>query len=204
MPTDEFVEDEEARLQRIVSQNLDFVTKRVEQFVDMAYTDFNILIFETYVFIDADAAFHILLLVSQADLISPHMIALKIQAKEQLTTDEEVSMRFQFTNSEEYARFHDTQRIYKLRYMYQHTRPIAVKPLILSCNGSVEDLSHKELLKIVATLPDAQREVFNLFVFENYSHKEIAEILNINQNNCRWHLNDARRRLKEKINALIK
>ncbi len=67
----------------------------------------------------------------------------------------------------------------------------------------LENMSHKELLKIIATLPDAQREVFNLFVFENYSHKEIAEMLNINQNNCRWHLNDARRRLKEKINALI-
>ena len=67
----------------------------------------------------------------------------------------------------------------------------------------VENLSHKELLKLVATLPDAQREIFNLFVFENYSHKEIAKLLNINQNNCRWHLNDARRRLKEKINALV-
>ena len=68
---------------------------------------------------------------------------------------------------------------------------------------SVENLSHKELLKVIGTLPDAQREVFNLFVFENYSHKEISKILNINQNNCRWHLNDARRRLKEKINSLI-
>lgn len=68
----------------------------------------------------------------------------------------------------------------------------------------VENLSHQELLKVINTLPDAQREVFNLFVFENYSHKEIAKLLNINQNNCRWHLNDARRRLKEKINSLIR
>jgi RNA polymerase sigma factor (sigma-70 family) len=67
----------------------------------------------------------------------------------------------------------------------------------------VEKLSHKELLLIIETLPDAQRNIFNLFVFENYSHKEIAKMLNIQQNNCRWHLNDARRRLKEKINALI-
>jgi RNA polymerase sigma factor (sigma-70 family) len=65
-------------------------------------------------------------------------------------------------------------------------------------------LSHKELLKVIETLPDAQREVFNLFVFENYSHKEIAKLLNIQQSNCRWHLNDALRRLKEKINSLIK
>ncbi|MCW3120831.1 MAG: hypothetical protein JWQ38_323 [Flavipsychrobacter sp.] len=70
-------------------------------------------------------------------------------------------------------------------------------------SGPVENLSHKELLTIVNTLPDAQREVFSLFVFENYSHKEISQLLNINQNNCRWHLNDARRRLKEKINSLI-
>jgi len=68
----------------------------------------------------------------------------------------------------------------------------------------VENLSHKELLKIIDTLPDAQREIFNLFVFENYSHKEIAKMLNIKQNNCRWHLNDARRRLKEKISHFIK
>jgi RNA polymerase sigma factor (sigma-70 family) len=67
----------------------------------------------------------------------------------------------------------------------------------------VENLSHKELLSIIETLPEVQRNVFNLFVFENYSHKEIAKILDMQQNNCRWHLNDARRRLKEKINTLI-
>ncbi len=64
---------------------------------------------------------------------------------------------------------------------------------------SVEKLSHKELLLLIQTLPDAQRTVFNLFVFENYSHREIATLLNLNENNSRWHLNDARRRLKEKI-----
>ena len=66
-------------------------------------------------------------------------------------------------------------------------------------SGPVDNLSHKELLKVIETLPDAQKEIFNLFVFENYSHKEIAKLLNIKQNNCRWHLNDARRRLKEKL-----
>jgi RNA polymerase sigma factor (sigma-70 family) len=71
-------------------------------------------------------------------------------------------------------------------------------------SDSVEKLSHKELLKVIETLPDTQRLVFNLYVFENYSHKEIAKLLTINENNSRWHLNDARRRLKEKINYLMK
>ena len=69
---------------------------------------------------------------------------------------------------------------------------------------SVEKISHKELLKLVQELPDAQRAVFNLYVFENYPHKEIAAILNMNENNSRWHLNDARRRLKERINFFMK
>jgi RNA polymerase sigma factor (sigma-70 family) len=71
-------------------------------------------------------------------------------------------------------------------------------------SDSVEKLSHKELLKLIETLPDTQRLVFNLYVFENYSHKEIGTVLDINENNSRWHLNDARRRLKEKINNLMK
>ena len=117
---EEVIDDEEARMKKIVDEHMAFVTGRVESFVDMAYRDFNILIFESYIFIDADAAFHIMLLVNQADLVSPHMVALKIHAKDQLTTDEDVSMRFKFTNAEEYARFHDTHRIYKLRYVYRH------------------------------------------------------------------------------------
>ncbi len=68
---------------------------------------------------------------------------------------------------------------------------------------SVENISHKELLNIIQTIPDAQRTVFNLYVFENYSHKEIATLLNLTESNSRWYLNDARRRLKEKINFIL-
>ncbi len=69
---------------------------------------------------------------------------------------------------------------------------------------SLEKISHKELLGLIHTLPETQRTVFNLFVFENYSHKEIGSILNINETNSRWHLNDARKRLKEKLNFILK
>jgi len=55
------------------------------------------------------------------------------------------------------------------------------------------------LLLLVQSLPAAQRTVFNLFVAENYAHKEIAALIGITESNSRWYLNDARRRLKEKI-----
>jgi RNA polymerase sigma factor (sigma-70 family) len=64
---------------------------------------------------------------------------------------------------------------------------------------SLGKLSYKELLGLVHTLPDTQRAVFNLFVFESLSHKEIGICLAMNENNSKWHLNDARRRLKEKL-----
>lgn len=68
---------------------------------------------------------------------------------------------------------------------------------------SIGKLAYKELLALVHALPDVQRSVFNLFVFDDCSHKEIANLLGITENNSRWHLNDARRRLKEKIDALM-
>ncbi len=70
-------------------------------------------------------------------------------------------------------------------------------------SDSVGNLSYKELIQVVHTLPEAQLAVFNLFVFENYPHKEIATLLNITENNSRWYLNDARRRLKEKLNSIM-
>jgi len=63
----------------------------------------------------------------------------------------------------------------------------------------VGKIAHKELLGLIHSLPDGQRTVFNLFVIENYAHKEIGELLGMTESNSRWYLNDARKRLKEKI-----
>ena len=67
--------------------------------------------------------------------------------------------------------------------------------------GGIGKMALQELLKMIHELPVMQRAVFNLFVFEQYPHKEIATLLGINENNSRWHLNDARRRLKDQIIA---
>lgn len=69
---------------------------------------------------------------------------------------------------------------------------------------SIGRLSHKELMAIIQTLPDTQRAVFNLYVFEDYPHKDIAAVLSISENNSRWYLNDARKRLREKINFIMR
>lgn len=85
------------------------------------------------------------------------------------------------------------------------TTPIAEETTDIVTHAEVDGLSklaYQELLAMIHELPLVQRTVFNLFVFEQYSHKEIAALLNISDNNSRWQINDARRRLKEKIKAV--
>lgn len=60
-----------------------------------------------------------------------------------------------------------------------------------------EALSAEEIMKLVADLPDGYRTVFNLFAVEGYSHKEIAEMLQITESTSRSQLTNARNRLKE-------
>lgn len=55
------------------------------------------------------------------------------------------------------------------------------------------------LLKIIQELPDRYRLVFNLYVMDGHSHKEIGKMLDINQGTSKSNLSRARMILKEKI-----
>ena len=57
------------------------------------------------------------------------------------------------------------------------------------------------LVDIIQQLPDRYRMVFNLYVMDGYSHKEIAEMLNITTGTSKSNLARARMILKEKIEA---
>ncbi len=60
-------------------------------------------------------------------------------------------------------------------------------------------LSTKELLGIIQSLPEGYRAVFNLYVFENYEHKEIAELLGISAGASKSQLNRARNFVKSRL-----
>jgi RNA polymerase sigma-70 factor (ECF subfamily) len=63
----------------------------------------------------------------------------------------------------------------------------------------VMKMSTESILVLLNTLPEKQKTVFNLHVFEDYSHKEIAALLDITENNSYWLLHQARKNLKENI-----
>lgn len=46
-------------------------------------------------------------------------------------------------------------------------------------DGVIEKISAKEIIALVQQLPEGYRVVFNLYAVEGYTHKEIADMLNI-------------------------
>jgi len=62
-----------------------------------------------------------------------------------------------------------------------------------------ENISLDYLTKIIQELPDRYRLVFNLYVLDDYSHKEIAEMLHINIGTSKSNLARAKAILKEKL-----
>ncbi len=64
-----------------------------------------------------------------------------------------------------------------------------------------EEIDLVFLTKLIQELPDRYRLVFNLYVLDNYSHKEIAQMLQISEGTSKSNLSRARAILKEKIEA---
>ena len=64
-------------------------------------------------------------------------------------------------------------------------------------------LSEELLMKFVAELPDGCRTVFNLYVFEEKSHKEIAELLHIKEHSSTSQLHRAKSLLVKRIKEYI-
>lgn len=60
-------------------------------------------------------------------------------------------------------------------------------------------LETEELLKVVEELPVGYRTVFNLYVIEGYSHKEIKEMLGISENTSKSQLSRAKALLRSKL-----
>jgi RNA polymerase sigma factor (sigma-70 family) len=64
-----------------------------------------------------------------------------------------------------------------------------------------DEVSMEFLVNIIQELPDRYRTVFNLYVTDGYSHKEIADMLGITDGTSKSNLARARMILKEKIEA---
>ncbi len=64
-------------------------------------------------------------------------------------------------------------------------------------------LNKEQLFELITELPPATRIVFNLYVIDDFTHKQISEQLKISEGTSKWHLSNARKILQAKINQTV-
>lgn len=67
---------------------------------------------------------------------------------------------------------------------------------------AIDKISADELMELIAQLSPGFRTVFNMFAIEGYSHREIAQALNINESTSRSQYTRAKRLLQKWIEEL--
>ncbi len=65
--------------------------------------------------------------------------------------------------------------------------------------NALETLKQEDILKMIQTLSDGYRTVFNLYVVEGYSHKEIGDMMGISEGTSKSQLARARYLLQKMI-----
>lgn len=66
---------------------------------------------------------------------------------------------------------------------------------------NIDDISSEEICRMIAELPQSYRTIFNMYVIDGYSHREIAELLGIQEKASSSELAKARKILAAKINS---
>lgn len=75
----------------------------------------------------------------------------------------------------------------------------ALMPTYQIFNDGLNTMSVDELLKVIDTVSPISKVVFNMFIMDGYSHKEIGEQLNISVGTSKWHLSSARKQIQAKL-----
>lgn len=65
--------------------------------------------------------------------------------------------------------------------------------------GIIASMQAEDILRLVRLLPPATQAVFNLYVMDGYTHKDIAAMLQISEGTSKWHLSEARKILQKQL-----
>lgn len=67
----------------------------------------------------------------------------------------------------------------------------------------LDQLAEKDIIQLVQELSPGYRSVFNMYVIEGYSHKEIGELLGISEGTSKSQLARAKAILQKKVNEFL-
>lgn len=81
----------------------------------------------------------------------------------------------------------------------QHQKIDTAYHLAATDHNILQQLGAEEIMSLVQKLPPRTRMVFNLYVMEGYTHKEIGELLSINEGTSKSQLFEAKKALQKAI-----
>lgn len=79
-----------------------------------------------------------------------------------------------------------------------------VEPQFYTTSFIEEKISSQEVIKLLNQLPKNTNLVFNLYAIEGYKFEEIATLLNITIGTTKWHVSEARKKLKQLLQQYSK
>ncbi|MGF1532088.1 MAG: RNA polymerase sigma factor [Bernardetiaceae bacterium] len=88
---------------------------------------------------------------------------------------------------------HRRERPHQYQEEINDTHPLHVD------ESALDRLGADDIRKLIAQLPPAYRNVFNLYVIEGYNHREIADLLDISEGTSKSNLSKARARLQAQL-----
>lgn len=69
---------------------------------------------------------------------------------------------------------------------------------------AIEKMQYDDIMGLIQKLPDNTRAVFNMYILEGFTHREISEELGISEGTSKWHVHEGRKILKEQLTNLNK
>ena len=93
---------------------------------------------------------------------------------------------------------HFRRKTYQQPITEQHENTVEGKFLSV-----LDDLAEKDIMKLIQELSPGYRTVFNLYVVEGYTHKEIGDLLNISEGTSKSQLSRAKVVLQDLVKKFL-
>lgn len=90
-------------------------------------------------------------------------------------------------------------RILKKRNLIQFNDASKMLDIQYPDTNVLQKMQASDIIRMIEKLPTGYRTVFNLYVIEGYSHKEIGEVLGISENTSKTQLKKARHQLMDQL-----
>ncbi len=80
-----------------------------------------------------------------------------------------------------------------------YEQDMSINGIHMDYNMGENDLNVEQLIAYIHQLNPLTANVFNLFVLDGYSHKDIGEMLHVSEAASKWHLFTARKQLQDMV-----